>query len=211
MAPRINMHLNFQTAIINVVLLWILTAPHEFAHAWVATRLGDETPRLQGRVTLNPLAHVDWMGTTILPFLSSLFFGGFLGWGKPVYTQINKLKGGLNGLLLVALAGPFSNVIMAVILGAIAAFTLTASPGFASYAYRGAELSLYLGLFNLLPVPPLDGSKILLALRIPAVIYQEIARAGFLLLIVLITATSLGRWMANWSAQGALWIVSTLR
>ena len=205
------MHLNFQTAIVNVVLLWILTAPHEFAHAWVATQLGDDTPRLQGRVTLNPLAHVDWMGTAILPFLSSLFFGGFLGWGKPVYTQTNKLKGGLNGLLLVALAGPFSNVIMAVILGGIAAFTLTAYPTFASYAYRGAELSLYLGLFNLLPVPPLDGSKILLALRIPAVIYQEIARAGFLLLIVLITATSLGRWMADWSAQGALWIVSTLR
>jgi Zn-dependent protease len=205
------MHLNFQTALINVVLLWILTAPHEFAHAWVATKLGDDTPRLQGRVTLNPLAHVDWMGTTILPFLSSLFFGGFLGWGKPVYTQINKLKGGLNGLLLVALAGPFSNVIMAVILGGIAAFTLTAYPTFAGYAYRGAELSLYLGLFNLLPVPPLDGSKILLALRIPAVIYQEIARAGFLLLIVLITATSLGRWMSDWSAAGALWIVSTLR
>ena len=205
------MHLNFQTAFINVVLLWILTTPHEFAHAWVANRLGDDTPRLQGRLTLNPLAHVDWMGTTILPFLSSLFFGGFLGWGKPVYTQINKLKGGLNGLLLVALAGPFSNVIMAVILGGIAAFTLSAYPTFASYAYRGAELSLYLGLFNLLPVPPLDGSKILLALRIPAVIYQEIARAGFLVLIVLITATSLGRWMANWSAEGALWIVSTLR
>ena len=152
------MHLNFQTAFINVVLLWILTAPHEFAHAWVATQLGDDTPRLQGRVTLNPLAHVDWMGTTILPFLSSLFFGGFLGWGKPVYTQTNKLRGGLNGLLLVALAGPFSNVIMAVILGGIAAFTLSAYPTFASYAYRGAELNLYLGMFNLLPVPPLDGS-----------------------------------------------------
>lgn len=205
------MHLNFQTALINVVLLWILTTPHEFAHAWVATRLGDDTPRLQGRVTLNPLAHVDWMGTALLPFLSSLFFGGFLGWGKPVYTQTNKLKGGLNGLLLVALAGPFSNVIMAVILGGIAAFMVNAHAIAASYAYRGAELSLYLGLFNLLPVPPLDGSKILLALRIPAVIYQEIARAGFLLLIVLITATSLGRWMSDWSAQGALWIVSTLR
>jgi len=203
------MHLDFQTAIVNVVLLWILTAPHEFAHAWVATQLGDDTPRLQGRVTLNPLAHVDWMGTTILPFLSSLFFGGFLGWGKPVYTQTNKLRGGLNGLLLVALAGPFSNLIMAVILGAIAAFSLRASPMFASYAYRGAELSLYLGLFNLLPVPPLDGSKILLALRIPGAIYQEIARAGFLLLIVLITATSLGRWMGDWSAAGALWIVTT--
>jgi Zn-dependent protease len=205
------MHLDFLTAFTNVILLWILTAPHEFAHAWVATRLGDDTPRLQGRVTLNPLAHVDWMGTTILPFLSSLFFGGFLGWGKPVYTQTNKLRGGLNGLLLVALAGPFSNLIMAVILGAVAAFTLNVSPAFAGYAYRGAELSLYLGLFNLLPVPPLDGSKILLALRIPAVVYQEIARAGFLLLIVLITATSLGRWMANWSAAGALWIVSALR
>ena len=205
------MHLDFLTAFTNVILLWILTAPHEFAHAWVATRLGDDTPRLQGRVTLNPLAHVDWMVTTILPFLSSLFFGGFLGWGKPVYTQTNKLRGGLNGLLLVALAGPFSNLIMAVILGAVAAFTLNVSPAFAGYAYRGAELSLYLGLFNLLPVPPLDGSKILLALRIPAVVYQEIARAGFLLLIVLITATSLGRWMANWSAAGALWIVSALR
>ena len=210
-AAQVNMHLDFLTAFTNVILLWILTAPHEFAHAWVATRLGDDTPRLQGRVTLNPLAHVDWMGTTILPFLSSLFFGGFLGWGKPVYTQTNKLRGGLNGLLLVALAGPFSNLIMAVILGAVAAFTLNVSPAFAGYAYRGAELSLYLGLFNLLPVPPLDGSKILLALRIPAVVYQEIARAGFLLLIVLITATSLGRWMANWSAAGALWIVSALR
>ena len=54
------MHLSFQTAILNVVLLWILTSPHEFAHAWVATKLGDDTPRLQGRLTLNPLAHVDW-------------------------------------------------------------------------------------------------------------------------------------------------------
>ena len=57
------MQLHWQEAIINVLLLWILTAPHEFSHAWVATRLGDDTPRLQGRVTLNPLAHVDWMGT----------------------------------------------------------------------------------------------------------------------------------------------------
>ena len=57
------MHLDFQTALLDVLLLWILTAPHEFAHAWVATRLGDETPRNEGRVTLNPLAHVDWLGT----------------------------------------------------------------------------------------------------------------------------------------------------
>ena len=63
--------MNFEAALINVSLLWLLTAPHEFAHAWVATRLGDETPRKDGRVTLNPLAHVDWLGTTILPAVSS--------------------------------------------------------------------------------------------------------------------------------------------
>jgi Zn-dependent protease len=83
----------------------MLTAPHEFSHAWVATKLGDDTPRLQGRVTLNPMAHVDWLGTAILPFLSTLFMGGFLGWGRPVFTQTSRLRGGLNELLLAALAG----------------------------------------------------------------------------------------------------------
>ena len=74
------MHLEFQTALTNVLLLWILTSPHEFAHAWVATKLGDDTPRLQGRVTLNPLAHIDWIGTAALPFIMSLLGAGFLGW-----------------------------------------------------------------------------------------------------------------------------------
>src|SRR5215470_15000470 len=114
------MQLQLQQALLDVLLLWILTAPHEFAHAWVATRLGDDTPRREGRVTLHPLAHVDWIGTAILPFVTSLLGGGFLGWGKPVRTDPSKLKGGLNGLALVSLAGPFSNVIMAIILGALA-------------------------------------------------------------------------------------------
>jgi Zn-dependent protease len=200
------MHLDFQTAFINVLLLWILTAPHEFSHAWVATRLGDDTPRLQGRVTLNPLAHVDWLGTAILPFLTSLFTGGFLGWGKPVYTQTAKLKGGLNGLLLVALAGPFSNVIMAVILGIVARLF----PAVAGIAIQGVELSLYLAIFNMIPVPPLDGSKLLIAARIPAVIYQEIARAGFLVLLVIVTATRFGHWMGLWSYEGTRLILGTL-
>jgi len=204
------MHLNLEFALTNVVLLWILTAPHEFSHAWVATMLGDDTPRLQGRLTLNPLAHVDWLGTTILPFLSSLLLGGFLGWGKPVYTQTSKLKGGLNGLLLVALAGPFSNVIMAVILGVIGVICQNVAPWLAQLASRGVELSLYLALFNMLPVPPLDGSKMLLALRCPPVIYQEIARAGFLVLMVLMMATSVGYKMYAWSNDGARLILSTL-
>lgn len=206
-APELTMHLNFEQALINVLLLWILTAPHEFSHAWVATKLGDDTPRLQGRVTLNPLAHVDWVGTAILPFLSTLFMGGFLGWGKPVFTQTAKLRGGLNGLLLVALAGPFSNIVMAVILGAVGVVCEKVGAGWlARFAFRGVELSLYLALFNLIPVPPLDGSKILLALRVPAVIYQEIARAGFLVLVVIMMATSVGVWMNDWSVEGT-WLI----
>ena len=205
------MDLNFQLAITNVLLIVMLTAPHEFSHAWVATQLGDDTPRLQGRVTLNPVAHIDWLGTVILPFLSTLFMGGFLGWGKPVMTQTSKLRGGLNGLLLVALAGPFSNVIMAVILGAIGVLCERSAPALANFAFRGVNLSLYLALFNMIPVPPLDGSKILLALRTPAVIYQEIARAGFLVLLVLMMATKVGLWMSVRSYDGARLIVDTFR
>jgi len=201
--------MNLQLAITNVLLIVMLTAPHEFAHAWVATKLGDDTPRFQGRVTLNPIAHIDWLGTVILPFFSTLLMGGFLGWGKPVMTQTSKLRGGLNGLLLVALAGPFSNVIMAVILGAVAVVCENSAPWLSGFAYRGVKLSLYLALFNLVPVPPLDGSKILLALRIPAVIYQELARAGFLVLMVLMMATNFFVWMGAWSYDGAQLIVNT--
>jgi Zn-dependent protease len=194
--------MNFEAALINVSLLWILTAPHEFAHAWVATKLGDDTPRREGRVTLNPLAHVDWIGTALLPALTSLFGGGFIGWGKPVNTNPSRLRWGHNGLALVALAGPASNVIFAVILGVAAMKVANLVPAFSEYAARGVRLSLYLAIFNLLPVPPLDGSKLLLAAKVPYAVYAELARVGILLLVVALTATSLGRWMSLWSLQG---------
>jgi Zn-dependent protease len=205
------MHLDFTNAILNVALLWLLTTPHEFAHAWVATRLGDDTPRLQGRLTLNPLAHVDWLGTTILPALTSLFGGGLLGWGKPVYSNPSKLRWGLNGLALVAMAGPASNVVFAVILAVVARATAGFAPALAQFAARGVDLSLYLAIFNMLPVPPLDGSKLLLAARIPPVIYNELARAGFLLLIVAVSFSNLGRWMSQWSYAGTEHIFGLLR
>jgi Zn-dependent protease len=204
------MTFNFQTAILDVLLLWIITAPHEFAHAWVATRLGDDTPRLQGRVTLYPLAHVDWLGTAVLPFLTALLGGGFLGWGKPVYTDTSKLRGGLNGLALVALAGPFSNILLAVVMAVIARLTLPFAPAAAQFAAGGVQLSLYLAIFNLLPVPPLDGSKLLLAMRVPMFIYQEIARFGFMLLIVAVSMYGMGRWMSEWSYLGARAIFQVL-
>ena len=203
--------MHFQVALLNVLLLWILTAPHEFAHAWVATRLGDDTPRLDGRVTLYPLAHVDWLGTAILPFVTSLLGGGFLGWGKPVRTDPSKLRGGLNGMAIVALAGPFSNVILAVILALVSVLTVHAFPAFSRFAVQGVYLSLYLAIFNLLPVPPLDGSKLLLAARVPMVVYRELMQFGFVLLIVAISFSDLGRWLSDWSYLGAQAIFSILR
>ena len=205
------MHLDWQTALLNVLLLWVLTAPHEFAHAWTAEKLGDDTPRREGRVTLNPLAHVDWLGTAILPFITSLMGAGFLGWGRPVRTDPGKLRGRLNGLALVSLAGPASNILMAIVLGAMAVGLVRSAPALARFAAQGVRLSLYLALFNLLPVPPLDGSKLLLAARIPIQVYAELSRVGFMLLIVAMTATSLGRWLNEWSYLGANAIFGALR
>jgi Zn-dependent protease len=205
------MHLNFEQAILDVILLWLLTTPHEFAHAWVATRLGDDTPRAQGRLTLNPLAHIDWIGTTALPFITSLLSGGFIGWGKPVYTQTSKLRGGLNGLALVALAGPAMNVVMAVVLAILAVAAARSIPLLAGFLAQGVRLSLYLAIFNMIPVPPLDGSKLLLAARIPMVIYNEIARAGFMLLILLVTFTNVSHYMSLWAYEGYVAIFHALQ
>src|SRR5574339_1157894 len=116
------MNVDFADALLTVLIFWALTTPHEFAHAWVAEKLGDDTPRLEGRVTLNPMAHVDWVGTVILPLASALLAGAFLGWGKAVNTNPSKLRGGYNGLALVALAGPASNVIFALLIAAVASF-----------------------------------------------------------------------------------------
>jgi len=202
--------MNYEAALINVSLLWLLTAPHEFAHAWVATLLGDDTPRREGRVTLNPLAHVDWLGTTILPAVTSLLGGGFLGWGKPVNTNPSKLRWGLKGMALVAMAGPASNVVFAVILAAIATLVAAFYPPVANYCAHGVRLSLYLAIFNMLPVPPLDGSKLLLAAKVPYFIYAELSRFGFLLLLVALSATSLGYWMSSMSYDAAGHILGAL-
>jgi Zn-dependent protease len=195
--------MNWEAAILNVSLLWMLTAPHEFAHAWVATKLGDDTPSLEGRVTLNPMAHVDWLGTVLLPFLTSLLSGGFLGWGRPVNTNPYRLRYGLNGLAIVALAGPASNVIFAVVLAGVAVLGAGISPAVSEFAARGVILSIYLAIFNMLPVPPLDGSKLLLAARVPSIVYEELARFGFVLLIVAMAASDLGFWMSNWSIRAS--------
>jgi len=187
-----------ESALLNVLMFWMLTTPHEFAHAWVAKKLGDDTPVIEGRVTLNPLAHVDWLGTVILPLLVSLSGAGFIGWGKPVNTNPSKLRWGLIGMALVAMAGPASNVIFAILLLSVAAHTGDAVN---TLCVAAARLSLFLAIFNMLPVPPLDGSKLLLAARVPLFIYNELARFGFILILIAMSATSLGDWMSRWSWQ----------
>lgn len=193
-----------ENALLNVLIFWALTTPHEFAHAWVAMKLGDDTPVLEGRVTLNPLAHVDWLGTVFLPLVMSLTGAGFIGWGKPVNTNPHKLQGGLKGLALVAMAGPASNVIFAVLLLAVAAHT---ESSIGTLCGNAARLSLFLAIFNMIPVPPLDGSKLLLAARVPVFIYNELARFGFLLILVAMSATSLGPWMSSlsWATTRAIY------
>jgi Zn-dependent protease len=109
----------------------------------------------------------------------------------------------LNGLALVALAGPASNVVFAVVLAAVAVATVSTSPAVAAFAARGVRLSLYLALFNMIPVPPLDGSKLLLAARVPVQIYTALARYGFLLLIVLMAYTEVGITLSAWSVNAA--------
>jgi Zn-dependent protease len=124
-----------------------------------------------------------------------------------VRTNPAALRGGLNGLALVALAGPFSNVIFAVVLGALAVGAASFIPALAGFAAEGVRMSLYLAIFNMLPVPPLDGSKLLLAARVPPAVYNELARFGFLLLVVAISISDLGRWMSLASWHGARMIL----
>ena len=149
---------------------------HEYAHGFVAYRLGDSTAKDAGRLTLNPLAHLDLMGTVIIP-LFLLFYGGvFIGWAKPVPYNPHNLRDPKYGSLKVGLAGPSANLLIAVILGI---FLRIASSGiFSQWLIVDSQrlivfleavalivyINIFLALFNLMPFPPLDGSKVLMDL-----------------------------------------------
>jgi Zn-dependent protease len=140
-------------AILFLVGIVISITIHEFAHAWTAYKLGDDTPFLMGRVTLNPLAHLDPLGS--LAFL----IAGF-GWGKPVIYNPMRLKR-RSDELLVALAGPISNILLAIVLNALALLLPRIAPAFSPEPLQFAALiNVYLAAFNMLPIPPLDGSSI---------------------------------------------------
>jgi len=159
---------------------------HEFAHAYTATILGDDTPRAQGRVTLNPLAHLDPIGSLLLIFVALSGFG--LGWGKPVVFNPYRIRWGKRGVALVAAAGPISNVILALVLAVpqrvFASGFANLSPATQRFIMILIGLNIGLAAFNVIPLPPLDGSKILLGF-LPDFWYVVLApleRYGFVIL-----------------------------
>lgn len=150
----------------GVVSILLAVTVHEFSHAWVATQLGDPTPKLNGRVTLDPTAHLDQMGTVML-----LLFG--FGWGKPVPINAAQIKNGRTGVALVSLAGPASNLILATAIGLLFRFGIIPySQLIAALALVMISINLGLAVFNLLPVGPLDGYKIALGLLPPKLAYR---------------------------------------
>jgi Zn-dependent protease len=163
-------NINFaQIFIAFLVLVFSLTI-HESAHAWAADRLGDPTARLLGRVSLNPVVHVDLVGTILFPLAGMITGMPLIGWAKPVPVAIWRFERGRRDYLMVAAAGPLSNLLLA-FLAAVALHALPkASAGasqagvlapLASFAWEALQINLLLAIFNLLPIPPLDGSNVL--------------------------------------------------
>ncbi len=150
------------TFFVYLMIIFLITPIHEFAHAWAAHKLGDDTARLKGRLTLNPLASLDPLGTPAM-----LLFG--FGWGKPVPINPLRFKEYRKGIALTALAGPLSNFIVAffgMIAYKFALYYYFTNPTDVAYYIKWAlelftTLNIGLGVFNLIPIPPLDGQKIL--------------------------------------------------
>jgi len=171
----------------NRILTYLLVLPiflvsltiHEYAHAWVAYKYGDYTAKSMGRLTLNPLAHISLFGTIILPLLVRF------GWAKPIPVNFSILT--KKQIFCVAAAGPLANILLALILtGAFHLFSLEAIPLLGGFVFLAIVLNFMLAVFNLIPVPPLDGSRLVYAmLKSPRAInaYHKYGRYGIFILI----------------------------
>jgi len=188
-----------ELSLIQRIVVWILPVVfaitvHEVAHGWVAKKQGDPTASMLGRLTLNPIKHIDLLGTIVIPGLLLLSFTGFIfGWAKPVPVDARNFKNPRKSMALVAVAGPLANLLMAIGWALIARAGVMIELEIISLpliytGIAGISINLVLALINLIPIPPLDGSRIVSGI-LPnkwAWQYNRFERFGFILLLALL-------------------------
>ena len=169
---------------------------HECAHGWMAYRLGDTTAKQAGRLTLNPLRHVDPVGTVLVPLLLLIARSPVIfGWAKPVPINIRNFAKPKEGLLLTGIAGPLANLLLAVAAGALLKMRIIPFAGIHYFLFYLVLINIVLAVFNLIPIPPLDGSNIVIGL-LPNSLARSYARLqpyGFIILCILIYFGVLGK------------------
>lgn len=172
--------------------LVVLLTFHEYGHAWMASKCGDDTAKSQGRCSLNPLVHIDPIGTVLIPLLMIFLSPGLsrflVGWAKPVPVNITNLRNPRLDDIFVSLAGPWMNLLLAVALIGLARIgVMVGSPSMKEFCIQTAYLSLLLCFFNLIPIPPLDGSHVLRnVVGMSYETYWQLARFGFVAVIIVL-------------------------
>jgi Zn-dependent protease len=188
-----------ETAVLYVVPVVLAITLHEAAHGYVARMFGDQTAWMLGRVTLNPIKHVDPIGTVLVPGILFLLKAPFLfGWAKPVPVNFGNLRHPKRDMIFVAGAGPMANLVMALCWAFVAQLVAPSGPWTSDGMYRmseiGIAINLMLMVLNLLPIPPLDGGRIAVGL-LPMGLAQALARVepyGFIVIVVLLVTGLLG-------------------
>jgi Zn-dependent protease len=181
-----NLPYLLEAALMAVVLLFSVVV-HEVAHGYVALLNGDPTARMLGRLTLNPVPHIDLVGTILVPLLLLISHAGILfGWAKPVPVNPLNYRNYRWGEFAVSAAGPVSNLVLAALFAILLRLGL-GNPGLVQLAYFGVSINIILALFNLIPIPPLDGSHVLSILlpRELARLYDYLQPVGFVLILIL--------------------------